>query len=102
MISLEDKTKLNTPQLSKGKTKEFEVSYNDAEKMTNNENDRRIEHGSEIVFSNNQYKTPVLFEFSPEKNSQYLNVFASHKKVFIAMKIADASTKLIWNNGTVF
>ena len=95
MISLKDKTTLNILQRSKGKTKEFEVSYHDAEKMTNNDYDRRIEHGSEIVFSNNQYTTPVSFEFSPEKNSQYLNVFASHKKVFIAMKIADASTKLI-------
>ena len=38
----------------------------------------------------------------PRKKSQYLNVFASHKKVFIAMKIADASTKIISNDGTIF
>ena len=66
--------------------------------MTNNDYDRRIEHRSEIVFSNNRYTTPVSFEFAPEKNSQYLNAFASHKKVFIAMKIADTSTKIISND----
>ena len=31
-----------------------------------------------------------------------MNVFESHKKVFIAMKIADASTKIITNEGKVF
>ena len=94
--------KSTTKGQNKGKTAEFEVSYNDSEKMTNNDYDRRIEHGSEIVFSNNRYTTPVSFEFAPEKNSQFLNVFASHKKVFIAIKIADASTKIISNDGTVF
>ena len=94
--------KSTTEGQNKGKQIEFEVSYNDAEKMTNNDYDKRIEYGSEIVFSNNRYTTLVSFEFAPEKNSQYLNVFASHKKVFIAMKIADAFTKIISNDGTVF
>ena len=94
--------KSTTKVQNKGKKTEFEDSYNDAEKMTNNDYDRRIEHGSEIVFSNNRYTTPVSFEFASEKNSQYLNVFASHKKVFVAMKIADTSTKIISNDGTVF
>ena len=67
LISLKDKITLNIFQRSKGKTKEFEVSYNDAEKMTNNDYDRRIEHGFEIVFSNNQYTTPVSFEFLQKK-----------------------------------
>ena len=62
---------------------------------------RIFEHGSEIVFSNNRYTTPVSFEFAPDKNSTYLNIFASLKKVFIVMKIADTSTKLIANDGTV-
>ena len=94
--------KSTTKGQNKGKKTKFEVSYNDDEKMTNNDYDRRIEHGFEFVFSNNRYTTPVSFGFSPEKKSQYLNVFASHKKVFIAMKIADASTKIISNDGTVF
>ena len=70
--------------------------------MTNNDYDRIIEHGSKIVFSNNRYTTSVSFEFTPEKKSPYLNVFASHEKVFVAMKIADTSTKIITNNGTIF
>ena len=53
---------------NKGKTKEFEASYNDAEKMTNNDYDRRIKHESEIVFSKHRYTTPVSFEFSPDEN----------------------------------
>ena len=87
---------------NKGKTTEFEVSYNNAEKMANNDYDRRIEHVSEIVFSNNRYTNSVSFEFVPEKHSAYLTVFTSHKEVFIAMKIADASTKIITNDGTIF
>ena len=94
--------KSTTKGQEKGKKTEFEVSYNDAEKMTNSDCDRWIEHGSEIVFSNNHYTTPVSFEFVPEKHSQYLNVFAIHKKVFTAMKIVDTSTKVISNDGTVF
>ena len=70
--------------------------------MTNNDYNRRIEHKSEIVFSNNRYTTPVSFEFAPEEKSKYLNVFVSHKNVFIAMKIADTSTKIISNDGKVF
>ena len=35
--------------------------------MTNNDYDKQIEHGSEIVFSNNRYTTPVSFKFSPKK-----------------------------------
>ena len=60
--------------------------------MINNDYDRRIDHESEIVFSDNRFITPVSFEFAPEKNSTYLNFFASNKKVFIAIKITDAST----------
>ena len=60
--------KSTTKDQHKGKKAEFEVLYNDAEKMTNNHYDRRIEHGSEIVFSNNRYTTPVSFEFAPEKD----------------------------------
>ena len=70
--------------------------------MTNNDYDRCIEHGSEIIFSNNRYKTLVSFEFSLEKNSKYLNVFERHKKIFIEAKIADASTNIITNEGKVF
>ena len=61
--------KSTTKDQNKGKKAEFEVSYNDAEKITNNHYDRRIEHGSEIVFSNNRCTTPVSFEFAPEKKS---------------------------------
>ena len=70
--------KPKTQDQSKGKTTDFEVSYKSAEKMTNHDYGRRIKHGSEIVFSKNRYSTPVSFEFSPEKNSPYPNVFASH------------------------
>ena len=55
---------------NKDKKTEFEVFYNDSEKMTNNDYDRRIGHGSEIVLRNNRYTHPVSFEFAPEKNSQ--------------------------------
>ena len=61
--STEENTAEDPKSTTKGKNKgqktEFEVSYNDAEKMTNNEYDRRIEHGYEIVFSNNRYTTPA-------------------------------------------
>ena len=60
--------KPTTQDQNKGKTTDFEVSYNKTKKMKNNNYDGRIEHGSEIVFSNNRYTTPVLFEFAPEKN----------------------------------
>ena len=33
-----------TQDQNKGKTTEFEVSYNDADKMRNNDYDRRIKH----------------------------------------------------------
>ena len=56
-----------TQDQNKGKTTEFEVSYNDADKMRKNDYDRRIKYGSEIVFSNNRYTTPASFEFAPEK-----------------------------------
>ena len=67
----------NDPKLTpyvqnESKQVDFEVSYNDSEKMmVYNNFDRIIEHGSEIVFSNNRYKTPVTFEFSLKKNSIY-------------------------------
>ena len=100
--NLVNDSKLSPDGKNERKIAEFKVSYNDAEKMNKNYYDRKIEHGSERVFSNNRYTTPVTFKFFPEKNSPYLNIFSSHKKVFIAMKIADASTKLITNDGSVF
>ena len=99
--NLTEDSKSTTKGKNKEKKTELDVFYNDAEKMTNNDYDRRIGYGFEIVFSNSCYTTPVSFEFAPEKNSQYLNVFESHKKIFIAIKIADASTKVISNDGTV-
>ena len=48
-------------------TAKFQVSYNDAEKMINNDYDRRIEHRSEIVFRNNFYTTPSLLNLLPRK-----------------------------------
>ena len=64
---MESSNEENSTKDHKPTTADFEGSYNNAEKMTNIDYDRRIEHGSEIVFSNNQYITPVSFEFSSEK-----------------------------------
>ena len=61
--------KSTTQDQNKDKTVEVEVSYNDAEKMSNNNYYRRIEHGSEIGFSNYHYTTPVSFEITLEKKS---------------------------------
>ena len=91
--------KPTTQDQNKGKRTKFEVSYNNSEKVTNNDYDKRIEHGPKIVFSNNRYTTPMSFEFAPEKKSPYLNIFASHKKLFLS---AYASTKIITNDGTIF
>ena len=74
--------KPTTQDQNKGKRTKFEVSYNNSEKITNNDYDKRIEYGPKIVFSNNRYTTPMSFEFAPEKKSPYLNIFASHKKLF--------------------
>ena len=60
-------SKLTPEGKNKRKTAEFDVSYNDAETMNNNEYDRKPDHGSEIVFSNNRYRTLITFEFAPEK-----------------------------------
>ena len=50
--------KSTTQDQNKDKIVEVEVSYNDAEKLSNNNYYRRIEHGSEIGFSNYHYTTP--------------------------------------------
>ena len=66
-------TKLTSHVQNESKQVDFEVSYNDAEKMNvYNIFDRRIEHGSEIIFSYNHYTTLVTFEFAPEKNPTYI------------------------------
>ena len=70
--------------------------------MTCNDFDRQIKHGSEIVFSINKYTTPVTFAFNPEKKSTTLNVFESHKRVFITIKIVDDTKEPLINEGNVF
>ena len=61
-----------------------------------------IEHGSEIVFKNDKYTTYVTFEFVPERKTNQLNVFESHKKVFTAIETMDTTIKIITNIGKVF
>ena len=63
---------------------------------------RKIEHGAEIVFKNDRYITPVIFEFYPAKRTNQINVFESQKKVFTAMKMMDNTTNIITKKGKAF
>ena len=44
------------------------------------ENMRKIEYGKEIMLKNDKYTAPITFEFTPERKTNQINVFESHKK----------------------
>ena len=63
---------------------------------------RKIEFIAEIVFNNDKYTTPVIFEITPERKINQINVFKIHKKLLTAMQIIDNTTKIIINKGKLF
>lgn len=44
------------------------------------------------VFKYDRFTTPVTFEFVPNIDSNNLNVYENHKKVFAAIKNVDSTT----------
>ena len=85
------------------KGKDFFVNIHSSE---NNKNEsaiiRTIEYGGEIVFKNNRYTTPVIFEFSPIRKTKQINVLESYKNVFSAIQMTDRTTKIITKKGKAF
>ena len=50
---------------------------------------RDVQYEAEIVFKNDKYIIPVTFELSPERKTNQIIVFESHRKVFTATKMID-------------
>ena len=63
---------------------------------------RKIEHGTDIMFKNNKYTTPITFEFTVSRDNRQVNIFDRHKKVFEATKLVNNTIKMITTAGKVF
>ena len=56
-----------------------------------------MEYGTEIVFKNNKYLTPVTFEFIMSHNLNKMNIYERHRNIFVAIKLVDNTAVIIDN-----
>ena len=63
--------------------------------------DKKIDHRT-TMFKNFKFTTPITFEFTPDKESNQVNMFEKYKTIFIEMKNIDPNIEVITNTGTYF
>ena len=56
--------------------------------------DKRIDHRT-TMFKNFKFTTPITFEFTPDKESNQVNMFEKYKTIFIDMKNIDPNIEVI-------